>query len=107
MDHKRQAAAQGHKERTGPVSTVGNYETGASGPWQTFVLSDMKTKNPFSRLKVYNHLWKNIIKYQITGSKMRLVSLIYVFKHNFYKKQIPVGFNNPTCSRYSSLAGHF
>lgn len=48
MDHKRQAAAPGHKERTGPYSTVGNYETGASGAWQTFVLSDMKTTTNFS-----------------------------------------------------------
>lgn len=47
MDHKRQAAAPGHKERTGPYSTVGNYETGASGAWQTFVLSDMKTTTNF------------------------------------------------------------
>lgn len=47
MDHKRQAAAPGHKERTGPYSAADTYETGASGAWLTVVLSDMKTTTNF------------------------------------------------------------
>lgn len=87
MDHKRQAAAPGHKERTGPYSTVGNYETGASGAWQTFVLSDMKTTTNFPGYRFITILVAALItkhglfpETQASGKKNVSFALVHPFK---------------------------
>lgn len=116
MDYKRQAAAPGHKERTGPYSAADTYETGASGAWQTVVLSDMKTTTNFPCygfiiILVYNNI--NIFFpptiQKIQYRKRVLCNLVtHHLRFQFLlrtRKIIPVRRNNPTCSRHNFSPG--